>query len=32
MVQQRAQKDAAPTPINVLLNCTEELKRFVPTK
>ena len=32
MVQQRAQKDAAPTPIKFLLNCTEELKRFVPTK
>jgi Tol biopolymer transport system component len=32
MVQQSAQKNAAPTPINVLLNCTEELKRLVPTK
>ena len=32
MVQQSAQEDAAPTPINVLLNCTEELKRLVPTK
>ena len=32
MVQQSAQKDAASPRSNVLLKCTEELKRLVPTK
>jgi hypothetical protein len=31
MVQQRAQKEATPTQINVVLNWVEELKRRVPT-